>query len=175
MGLIKNRDVIIQIYDTLSEDFSNSIVDQIKLFVKSINYDIKPVGATFLGLKESDTLQWYSSIYEFQISGDSYVNPFIIPTLTTADNNITKLYQLYTDKFKEGESFQLGRYKIRLKINNSPIKDDIFDGIITSFSFDESDEKIGLVNYKLTISGKATNNIVKENAIDGFIKDLFLE
>jgi len=171
MAFLKNRDIIISVIDTNN---NNAIIKSVTLFVKKIKYDIKPSGATFFGTKIADTLQWYSSIIDFDIDGDSYINPYTIPTLIKADENIKKLYELYMDKFIEGKQFQIGRYKVRLKIKNCPIGVETFEGVFTRFNFDEDDDRLGLIPYSISISAKSTSKQAQNNAIEGFLTDLFI-
>ena len=167
--LLKDRDIIIEIYDT----DTNEVINKLKLFIKSIAYDVKPSGASFSGLKKADTLQWYSSLINFTIRGDSYVNPFLILSpMLNFDENIKKLYKFYVDKFFESQDFEIGRYKIRFKILNCPIGVDYFEGVITSFSFSESDSQIGMIDYELSFLGKPITLVYKDEGIEGFLKDL---
>jgi hypothetical protein len=172
MGLLKNRNVTISVVDTTALPISIP-VGVVDIFVKSINYDLKPSLAEFNGLKQADTLPWYSSIYEFAMIGDSYFNPFTIPNLYKPDNNIIKLYNLYTSFFHEGDSFNVGQYKVMLLINNCPLNDDLFEGGFSVFNFKE-DEKLGLITYNITIEGKSVTQGIKQTAIDAFLKNLNL-
>lgn len=160
--LIKDRMVEFQIYDLTSK--TSGVVDKVKMFIKTINYDIAPVAAVFKGMTFSDTLQWYSSIFNFQFSGDSYTSPFSVPTFITEDNQYQKFYQMYMKYFFEGDSFQLGRYKFRFDIHNCPLQDELFEGGLTGNPSSETDEALGLTSFNFTFEAKSVQHSTKQSA-----------
>jgi hypothetical protein len=170
--LIKNRDVVLSIRNV---NTPTKIESQYAFNVKSIKYDLKAKGSEFNGINTSDTLQWYSSLMDFTLVGDSYISPFAIITPITEDGNIKRLYELYVSKFWEGPTFDLGKYRFFLKINNCPIGPDLFEGVITKFSFDESDERLGLFNYDIDFTGKDARQNSAKSGLQGFTDDLILK
>jgi hypothetical protein len=164
MGLIKDRNVEFQIYDLVNQ----VVVDSLIMFIKEIKYDIDPAGAVFKGMIMSDTLQYYSSIFKFDFTGDSYTNPFTIQTFITDDNQYPKFYQLYMKYFFEGDAFELGRYKFRFNIYNCPLQDESFEGVITSNQFSENDGQNGLIDFSFSFSAKSLRSSMKQNAIKLF-------
>lgn len=171
--LIKNRDVALSVRDMTKTP--SKIVAQTAFFVKTIDYAPKVKAAEYAGLNASDTLQFYSSLINFKLSGDSYVSPFTVPTPITADNNIISLFDMYNTWFNEGPSFDLGRYKFFLKINNCPIGPDLFEGVINDFPFKETDDHLGLFTFDIDFTGKATQSLAANNAIKGFLSDTILK
>jgi len=179
MNLLKDRTLELAIVEVVCDNNKEATgyneIANVEFFAKSIGYDIKTTGVDFEGLKKMDTLQWYSSEIEFKISGDSYITPFKIPTLITDDKEIKSLYDLYHSKFHESNFKDIGKYKFRLTLSGQPVlPDDSYVGVITSFNFDESDDRIGLLNYNIVFLGKAAATESSSFAIDGFLKDLLL-
>jgi hypothetical protein len=158
--LIKDRTVEFQIYD-LTNDV---VADSIKMFIKTINYDIEATGSVFKGITFSDTLQWYSSIFKFEFSGDSYINPFKIPTFISDDNQYPNFYQMYLKYFFEGDTFELGRYKFRFDIYNCPLRDELFEGVLTGNPSSETDEELGLMSFNFTFEAKSVQHGTKQSA-----------
>jgi hypothetical protein len=168
--LIKDRTVEFQIYDLTS----NTVADSIKMFIKTIGYDIEASGAVFKGITMSDTLQYYSSIFKFDFSGDSYINPFSIPTFITDDNQYPNFYQMYMKYFFEGDSFELGRYRFRFNIYNCPLKDELFEGVLTGNPSSETDEELGLMSFSFSFEAKSVQHYTKQLAKKSYFQMLNL-
>ena len=168
--LIKDRTVEFQIYDLKS----NTAIESVKMFIKTIKYDIQPVGAVFKGMISSDTLQWYSSIFKFDFSGDSYVNPFSVSTFITEDNQYLQFYQMYMKYFFEGDTFELGRYTYRINIYNCPLQDELFEGVLTGNPFSETDEELGLISFDFSFEAKSIQRATKQSAKKSFFQMLNL-
>jgi len=170
--LIKNRDITLILKEKNSDTNEYDIeVGKSNFFVKTIAYDIMPKGAEFFGLKAADTIQWYSSEISIKMTGDSYFSPFTTPTPIAEDKNVQKLYELYKSKFYE-VGFELSKYKFFLKIKNCPLGQNLYKGILTEFSFDESDERLGLTNFNISFVGKPQQQDKTQDAITNFFNDL---
>jgi len=179
MNLLKDRTLELAIVEAQFNDVGEVTgyeeVNNVEFVAKQIAYDPNPNGAKFEGLTKADTLQWYSSEIEFKISGDSYISPFIVPTLITEDKKIKDIYNLYYSKFHETNFKDIGKFKFRLTLKNQLVlPDDSYIGVITSFNFDETDERTGLINFNITFEGKAAATESSNFAIDGYLNDLLL-
>lgn len=169
--IIKNRDIVLSIVDTI---FTSRIAASYSFFVKTIHYNPRAKAASIDGITSSDTLQWYSSLMDIKLTGDSYISPFIGPTPITADNHILGIQAMYREYFYE-KNFDIGRYKFQLKINNCPIGESIYEGVITNFDYDESDDRLGLMNFNIDFTGKPMKELSSSNGIKGFLDDFSLK
>jgi len=173
--LIKNRDIVLSIRELNESTGEYDIeVGRTAFVAKTIKYNFLAKGSEFYGIKQADTLQWYSSEITFNISGDSYISPFTLPTPINSDDHIKNIYELYKSKFYENK-FELGKNKFFLQINNCPLGINLFSGIVTNFDCDESDERLGLFIYNISFTGKPKQEDKVNEGIVGYLKDAALK
>ena len=175
---LKDRTLTLTVVEAIKDPITGEVSryvekDSVNFFAKDIDYDVDPAGAEFKGIKQSDTLQWYSSEIKFTISGDSYLSPFVATTVLTQDKQIKTIIDLYYKYFHEDTFKDIGKYKFKLRIKNTPVlSSESFIGVITKLSTKETDSSMGLFTYSLNFTGKASSTQAASLSIQQFLVEL---
>jgi hypothetical protein len=144
------------------------ISEQIKFIINDIDYNIDIGNSIYTGLAVSDFVNWYIKPITITMKGDSIIstNPLL------ASDNI--IIDIYTKLQKELSEFSYNYFKkprFRLYIDGELKGLNAFDGVIQSFTINESAGFPDKYGFTLRFVGKPSNNTQIENAITGHNQD----
>ena len=142
---------------TETEDISDSII----LYLNKFDTDIDIGSAQFLGLAQTDLVNWYMKPTTLSLGGISVVsrNPFI-----TSDNIVTKINDKLKQNLSENNFNYYSKPRFLLYIQNDLNSLNTYEGVITHFGFTRSAEVPDAYNWSLSFNGKPYIEQVKQQA-----------